>query len=73
MEWNLFLFLLLLLYFLFFVSVYVPNAYYIAPVLIDSEHAQTVIELNFIGLMIIGILSAAIYPCGGIMWLTKLS
>ena len=64
---NLFLFLLLLLYFLFFVSVYVPNVYYIAPVLIDSEHAQTDIELNFIGLMIIGILSASLYPCSGIL------
>ena len=60
------LLILLLLYFLLFVSVYVPNVYHIVPVLIDSEHAQTDIELNF-GLMIIGILSAAIYPCGGIM------
>ena len=62
-----FIYFLLLLYFLFFVSVYVPIVYYIAPVLIDSEHAQSDIELNFIGLMIIGTLSAAIYPCGGIM------
>ena len=50
-----------------------PNVYYIDSVLIDSEHAQTDIELNFIGLMFIVILTAAVYDCGGIVWLTMLS
>ena len=59
--------MLLLMYFFFLVSVHVAIVYYVVTVLMDSEHAQTDIELNFIGLMMMGILSAAIYPCSGIM------